>query len=113
MNDTTEIETLYQQAENFGKTTMKLWKCQAIDTLSDLISSFVVFIVLFIGALFTCLFASVSLAYWLGKCFGNNSIGFILVAGLYFFFTSVIYLGRNRFMKSPFYNALIARLQKK
>lgn len=113
MNEGINIETLCQQSENFGKTTIKLWKYQTINTVSDLIASLVVFIILIIGVLFVCLFASVSLAFWLGNCLGNNYFGFILVAGLYFFLTTVIYLGRNRFMKNPVYNALIARLQKK
>ena len=86
------IETLIEGAVEYGRTAAELAKLKAIDKISDFSAS--VLSKLFAGAalFFFLLFASLGLAFWLGKILGEIYLGFLAVAAVYGLMALLIHL---------------------
>jgi hypothetical protein len=57
--------------------------------------------------LFFILFLSISVALFFGKILHDNSLGFLLVAGIYFFLALILFLLRKYIITKPLTNYLI------
>ncbi len=81
-NDST-IETLFDKAENYGKTTIELLKLKAIDKSADVAATFVVQIAFFIIIVLFVITLNIGLALWIGELLGKSYFGFFAIAGFY------------------------------
>jgi len=92
------IETLLEDATEYGKTSLEIVKLKAVDKSSEVISSIVFQTILYVLVISFIVFVNLGLAIWIGKLLGQLYMGFFvmaafyLVAGLiyYFFFQEKI-----------------------
>jgi hypothetical protein len=112
-NDTSTIEMLFEKAEEYTRTTVELMKLQAVDkaatVMSSLLSRVIVFIVF---VLFAFLF-NVGLSLWVGELLGATHYGFFVVSGFYLLVTIVLYIVKDKVLKTPICNFIIVRMLKK
>lgn len=85
-------------------------KLTTAEKASEMISVFIAKIMVAILLLFFILFSSVAAAIAIGEYFGKSWLGFLFVASLYFIAGWVIWLGREKLIRLPIMNAIIARL---
>ena len=113
MNNTaTPIESLFERAEDYSKTTLELFKLSAIDKSADVFSSLAVrFAIFMVGAVFT-LVINIGVAMWLGELLGKPYYGFFVVAIFYALVMSLLYLFRNEWIKTPVSNSIITQMTK-
>ena len=109
-NIATNIERLYEKAENYTKTSIELVKLLAIDKTSEIISSLAVVIsIAFIIAMFS-LFLNIGIAIWIGNNLNDMSAGFLIVSGFYLIAGIVVYIFRRNWIKGPIDNLIVGKL---
>jgi hypothetical protein len=104
-----QIDTLFDQAVEYGKTTLELAKLKAVDRISDITSSLLSKIVAGAALFFLFLFASLGLAYWLGEVLGKTYLGFFAVAAIYGVLGILIHLLLGKWIKKLICNYIIKR----
>ncbi len=109
-NSEKSIEMLFGKAEDYGKTTVELFKLKAIDKTSDIISSLAVKLVIIIVIALFSLSINIGVALWIGELLGKSYYGFFIVAGFYAIAVSVIYAFRIQCIKSPIRDAIINQM---
>lgn len=109
-NDTPLIEPIFEKIEQFGKTSLTLYKYKAIDKSADILSSFISrFLFLLIFSLFI-IFANIGLAIWLGTLFASLYIGFLCVAAVYGFIGFILYFFLHNWIKRKVSNSIILKM---
>ena len=109
-NIATNIERLYEKAENYTKTSFELVKLRAIDKTSEIISSLAVVIsIACIIAMFS-LFLNIGIAIWIGNKLNDMASGFLIVSGFYFIAGIVVYIFRSNWIKGPIDNLIVGKL---
>jgi hypothetical protein len=86
------IESLLERATEYGKTSFELAKLKALDKTSDVVSSVVTHIIVYVIFASFMLFISLGSAFWLGEVLGATSLGFFAIAAFYGIVAIVIYL---------------------
>ena len=100
MEDNTNLfESLLERLSEYGKSGFELAKLKTLDKTSDVVSSIIPHLVVFIIIAVFLLFLNLGLAFWLGEIFGKTWLGFILVAAFYSVAGIVLYLLRKRCKK--------------
>ncbi|MBE14924.1 MAG: hypothetical protein ABNH00_10690 [Dokdonia sp.] len=113
MSDTTnQLERLYQKVENYTKTSVLLYKLNAVDRTADIVSSLASRAVIAVILTFITLFLSIALSVYLGNLLGDISLGFVVVSGLYLIILGVILLFKRKLIINPVSNNIIATLLK-
>ena len=106
------IEAVYEKAKTYTETSIELYKLNAIDTSADVASSLVLrFVMLLVVSMFT-LFVNIAISLFIGKQIGDYYLGFLIVSGFYLILAFVIYLFRDKLVKTPINNMIIAKLLK-
>lgn len=85
------MESLLERATEYGKTSFELAKLKAVDKASDVVSSVVPQIIVFLLFASFMLFISLGSAFWLGELLGATSLGFFAIAAFYGIVALVIY----------------------
>ena len=80
------IESLLEDATEYGKTSLEIVKLKALDKSSDVISSFVPHAVILILITSFMLFLNLGLAFWLGELLGQIYIGFFCCCCILFYY---------------------------
>jgi len=112
MNDhATPLETLFEKAEKYSKTTIELAKLQAIEKSADVVSGLAVQLVIFMGVILSVLILNIGLALWIGDLLGKSYYGFFAVAGGYAILAFLLYSFRDR-VRTPLHNMIIVQLLK-
>jgi anaerobic selenocysteine-containing dehydrogenase len=112
-DNVTPIEMLFENVEEYTKTTIELLKLKAISKSADVISSLISKAVITISVALSIFITSIGAALWLGKCTGQNSYGFFIVAAIYLLVALLFYVFRNAWIKTPLKNNYIAKLLNK
>ncbi len=112
-NNATPIETLFEKAGDYSKTTIELLKLNAIDKSADVVSTLAVQLVIFIVVALFTLVINFGVALWIGELLGKSYYGFFVVAAFYFLVAIIVYSFRNQWIKSPLNNSIIAQLLNK
>lgn len=110
--DTTPIAMLFERAEDYSKTTLKLIKLNAIDKSADVASSLVSRLAVIMTVVFSVLIISIGVSIWLGKLLGDASYGFFIVGALYVFMAILLHLFREQWLKYPVSNSIIKQMLK-
>lgn len=84
MNENTQLlESLFEKASDYGKTSLELIKLKALDKTTDLVSSLVPHSVVVIFTAIFLLFLNLGLAFFIGDLLGKMFYGFFAVAAFY------------------------------
>jgi hypothetical protein len=112
MTPTDSIKILIEKSKDYLDTTVELTKLKTIDRSADVLSTVIVVVsMIFLGSLFL-LFVSCGLALMLGKMLGAYQYGFFIVGGFYALVLLLIYVQRDKWLKTPITNGLINKMLK-
>lgn len=111
-DNTTPIETLFERAEDYGKTTLNLLKLNAIDKSADVVSSLISRLAVIMTVIFSVLIISIGLSLWIGKLLGDDFYGFFIIGGFYAFLAMILFVFRHQCIKYPVSNSIIKQLLK-
>lgn len=83
-NNENTIESLFEKASEYGKTSFELIKLRTLDKASHVGASIVSrsFVLIIVGTI--ALFINLGIAFWLGEILGKLFYGFFAVAVCYF-----------------------------
>lgn len=109
----TNKDKLFEKVENYANTSIDLLKLNAVEKSADVISSLSYQVVLLlIVAMFT-LFVNIGIGLFIGKLLGAYYLGFFIVSTFYLILAVIIYLFRNKLLKTPVSNMIVTKLLKK
>jgi hypothetical protein len=111
-DNTTPIATLFERAEDYGKTTLNLLKLNAIDKSADVVSSLVSRLAVVMTVVFSVLIVSVGLSLWIGKLLGDAFYGFFIIGGFYAILAILLQVFRHQWLKDPVSNSIIKQMLK-
>jgi hypothetical protein len=111
-DNTTPIATLFERAEDYGKTTLKLFELNAIDKSADVLSSLVSRLAVITTVVFSVLIISIGAALWLGKLLGDAFYGFFIVGSFYALLAILLQVFRHQWLKYPVSNSIIKQMLK-
>jgi len=106
------IENLISATGEYVETKTQLIKYQAIDKISDAVSSMVSGLALLIAGVFFFLILNIGLSILAGQWLGQIYYGFFLIAGFYALAGLLCYVFRKKWFKKPIANLLIQKLLK-
>jgi phosphoglycerol transferase MdoB-like AlkP superfamily enzyme len=104
----TPIESLFERAEAYGKTSLKLLKLKAIDKSSELISTIMSWLIVIIVAALFFIILNIGIALWLGEILGKTYYGFFIVAGIYAVLGVIFILWAKKYIN----NSIISKMLK-
>jgi hypothetical protein len=110
--DATPIATLFERAEEYSKTSLKLFRLNAIDKSADVASSLVSRLAVIMTVVFSVLIGSIGVALWLGKLIGDAFYGFFIVGAFYALLAILLHLFREQWLKYPVSNSIIKQMLK-
>jgi hypothetical protein len=100
---------IIEQLHEYVETRLKLLKLEVIDRSTTIIATLIVDLILIFSLVLTFLFASFTLALFLGDVLGANWKGFGAVGLLYLLIAVVIMLAKKP-IERPIINVLIRKL---
>jgi hypothetical protein len=112
MTTTDSLKTLIDKSKDYLETKMELTKLKTIDKSADVLSSVLVMVSIIFIASLVIFFISVAFALLLGRMVGSNYIGFFIVGGFYGLLLAIIYVQREKWIKTPVANGLINKMLK-
>ena len=112
MNSQDSIKTLIDKSKDYLETKIELARLKTIDKSADVLSAVVVIVsMIFIGSLVIILI-SIGISLFLGRILGAYHYGFFIMGGFYAIVLLVIYLQREKWIKTPISNELINKMLK-
>jgi hypothetical protein len=93
------IESLLENATEYGKTSLEIVKLKTLDKTSDIIASFVPQAIIWVLSVSFLLFFNLGLAFWLGEILGKTYFGFFVVAAFYGIAGLIFYLFLHKWLK--------------
>ena len=111
-NNVAPIEALFEKAEDYGKTTIELFRLNAIDKSSRVISSLATKLVISVAATLFVLIITIAIALWLGELLGKSYYGFFVIGGCYAFIVLLLYSFRVQWIKIPVSNSRTRELHR-
>ena len=113
MEDKTKlIESLYERAADYGKTTFELVKLQALDKTSDVVSTIIPHSIVFVLFASFMIFLNLGLAFWLGEILGKTFFGFFVIAGFYIIIGLMLHFFMHDWIKWKIRNYIIKQFLK-
>nr|WP_294940765.1 phage holin family protein [uncultured Mucilaginibacter sp.] len=106
-----QARPIIDQAKEYVETRVKLLKLEVIERSTSIIANVVVELIVIIAIVLTFLFASFTLALFLGDVFHSNWKGFGSVAILYLLFAVVLIVAKKP-IERPIVNILVRKLFK-
>ena len=104
---TGEISEVKQEIEAYIQNRIDLTKLHIAEDLSRFTSSVAMRLVLFYIAFFVLLFLSMAAAYYIGRILNSTELGFVIVAGFYFFVGIIFILFRKILIHTPIIRTFI------
>ncbi|MDQ3142421.1 MAG: hypothetical protein M3Q56_09275 [Bacteroidota bacterium] len=111
-DNATAIESLFEKAEDYGKTSIELFKLNAIDKSAEIISSLVEKLVIFLVLALFVLVVNIGIALWLGEILGKTYYGFFIISAFYGLLALILHLFRHEWIKYPVSNSIITKMLK-
>lgn len=106
------IEMLIDKAEQYGKTSIELYKLKAIDKSTDVFASLASrTVILVIISLFFILL-TIAIALYLGDILGKTYYGFFIVSGFYGLVSILLLIIRKPFLEESFNDYIINQIFK-
>jgi hypothetical protein len=105
------IESLFEKAVDYSKTSITLFKLRTIEKSSEFVSLMVPYLIVVGFALSFMLFLNLGLAFWLGEILGQTCFGFIIIAGFYgvagIFIRLFLYKWLKKLVRNQFINQVL------
>ena len=112
MNSQDSIKTLIDKSKDYLETKFELARLKTIDKSADVLSAVVVMVsMIFIGSLVIIL-VSIGLSLLIGSLLGAYHYGFFIMGAFYAVILLVMYIQRNKWIKTPIANGLINKMLK-
>jgi Fe2+ transport system protein B len=111
-NNAKLIESLFENATEYGKTSYELIKLKAVDKTSEVISTFVPHSVVVVLIAVFMLFFNLGLAFWLGEILGKIFYGFFVIAAFYCVSAIIVHFFLHKWLKKKVSNSIIKLLLK-
>jgi hypothetical protein len=111
-DDTTPIATLFERAEDYTKTTLKLVKLNAVDKSAEIVSSLFSLLVVSMTVVLSVIIISIGGALWLGKLLGDTFYGFFIIGAFYMLVAILLRIFREQWLKYPVSNSIIKQMMK-
>ncbi len=112
MNSQDSIKTLIDKSKDYLETKFELARLKTIDKSADVLSAVVVMVsMIFIGSLVIIL-VSIGLSLLIGSLLGAYHYGFFIMGAFYAIILLVMYVQRNKWIKTPIANGLINKMLK-
>jgi phosphoglycerol transferase MdoB-like AlkP superfamily enzyme len=113
MTDTvTSIESLFEKAQDYGATSLELLKLNAISKTSDVTSTLLSQLIIFMVVALSVMIISIGVALWISEVLGHTWYGFFIVGGFYLLIGVLLYFFKDQWLKSPLHNAILEKIQK-
>ena len=112
MTYTESIKTLIDKSKDYLETKIELTKLKTIDKSADILSTVVVTVSMLFISVLLILFISLAVALFLGQMLGAYHYGFFIMAGFYAIVLLLIYVKREKWIKTPIANELISKMLK-
>jgi len=106
-DNTNAIETLFENATDYSKTSFELIKLKTIDKTSDVISTIIPHSIVFVFVASCMLFLNLGLAFWFGEMLGQVFYGFFLIAAFYIVLGTVLHFFMHTWLKKMIQNYII------
>ena len=103
------VETLFNKATDYGKTSYRLVKLKTLDKTSDVVSTFIPHSLVFILLSSVVLFVNLGLALWIGEILGKSYFGFLIIAALYGIIALFMHFVMHKWLKSKICNYIIRK----
>ncbi len=107
-----KIEETMEHVKTYVNTKITAAKLGAAEKASDMISIFIAKGMVACVLFFFVFFLSEAAAVGLGEYMGKAWLGYAMVAGIYLILGLIIWFARERLLRIPIMNAIIARLFK-
>jgi hypothetical protein len=101
------IESLFEKAETYGKTTYELSKLKLLETTTMVVSSLVAKLSVIIMISMFVFVLSMAIALWLGELLGKFYYGFFIVAAFYLAAAFVLHFFLHKWIKKPITEIII------
>ena len=110
MLENTKTEALIYHVSTCASTNYELIKLEAAERSSTIGSGLIsALLVGFVGVLFI-FFGSLALGFYLSTIIGNAYSGFLIVAGIYLFFVTLLLLARKKLIEEPLRDNIIRKM---
>lgn len=106
-SDKTHVENLVTRTREYINTKIDILKLTAVDKGSGAISSAAVYLGLAVISLFFLMMISIGAALAISEAIGNSYSGFLIVAGVYLLLGILLYVMRDKWVKTPIVNAIV------
>jgi membrane-associated HD superfamily phosphohydrolase len=101
------IESLFERAEAYSRTTYELSKLKLLETTNIVVTSVIARLSVIMMISMFSFVLSIAVALWLGDILGKSYYGFFIVAGFYFIAGIVLHLFLHRWVKKPISELII------
>jgi hypothetical protein len=101
------IESLFEKAETYGKTTYELSKLKLLETTTIVVSSLVARLSVIIMISMFVFVLSMAIALWLGELLDKSYYGFFIVAAFYLLAGIVLHFFLHKWIKKPITEIII------
>jgi hypothetical protein len=102
-----QIENLFEKAENYSRTTYDLTKLRALETTTVVVASLVSRLSVIIMISLFLLTVNIGIALWLGELLSKAYYGFFIVAAFYLLAGAVLHLFLHKWIKKPITDLII------
>lgn len=106
------VESLFEKAESYSKTTVELFKANAVDKSADVVSSLVSRMAILTAVVMLALIVSIRMALWFGTLLGQTYYGFFVMGGFYALIIILLNAFRHEWIKYPVSNSIIKQMLK-
>ena len=93
------IESLFEKAEDYSKTSLELLKLNAIDKTADVVSSLITRMTLFAVTTLFIFVITIGVALWIGELLGKTYLGFFVMGGVHVTIALLIYTFRREWIE--------------
>ncbi len=112
MNSQDSIKTLIDKSKDYLETKFELARLKTIDKSADVLSAVVVMVSMIFIASLVIILVSIGLSLLIGSLLGAYHYGFFIMGAFYAVVLLVIYIQRNKWIKTPIANGLINKMLK-
>jgi hypothetical protein len=109
--DTTDlIETFFEKASDYGRTSITLFKLRTADRIADAGSSLAADVIVSLFGLVFVFMVNVGAAFWIGESLGRIYVGFFIVSAFYALAGSLVFFFRRQWLKAPIGNSILKKI---
>lgn len=106
------MESLFEKATDYGKTSYELAKLKAVKKASDVISDVIPHTIIVVIVTLFMIFLNLGIAFWIGEILGEIFYGFFAIAGFYCIIGVVLHFFMHKWIKSKLQNCFIKQMLK-